>query len=216
LLASIYDRTGIYRDWSLGRGSPLRLPQQADLRGDFLAEDASNLSLVIHSLLNKIGGKELLLKYLGEFCLEFEDMGTDLVGGTMQVFLREAGLSSETPVARLSDGTLRYLCLLAILCHPDLPPVVCIEEPELGLHPDILPTLARLLVEASERAQIIVTTHSDLLVSALTEVPESVLVCQRTRDGSHLRRLGGDRLRKWLADYSLGELWLTGRLGGTL
>jgi len=55
------------------------------------------------------------------------------------------------PATRLSDGTLRYLCLLAILCDPEPPPLICIEEPELGLHPDILPKLADLLVSASER-----------------------------------------------------------------
>lgn len=64
-------------------------------------------------------------------------------GGTVQVFLEENGITVSA--TRLSDGTLRYLCPLAILCHDDPPPFVCIEEPELGLHPDIMPTLAALL-----------------------------------------------------------------------
>ena len=68
--------------------------------------------------------------------------------GSVQVFLQEGNV--PIPATRLSDGTLRYLCLLAILCNPTLPPLVCIEEPELGLHPDILPGLADLLREASE------------------------------------------------------------------
>ena len=99
---------------------------------------------------------------------------------------------------RLSDGTLRYLCLLAILCHPEPPPLICIEEPETGLHPDILPTIAELLIEASQRTQLIVTTHSDILVSALSDIPEAVLVCEKDEDGTHFKRLNKDDLKEWL------------------
>jgi len=92
-----------------------------------------------------------------------DDFDVQVEGGTVQVFFHEDGIT--VPATRLSDGTLRYLCLLAILCHPNPPPLMCIEEPELGLHPDILPTLADLIRKASERCQLIVTTHSDILGS---------------------------------------------------
>ena len=118
------------------------------------------------------------------------------------------------PAIRLSDGTLRYLCLLAILCHPNPPPLVCLEEPELGLHPDILPGLADLLREASERCQLIVTTHSDTLVDALTDTPESVVVCEKENGQTTLRRLEKDRLSGRLEDYRLGEYWASGGIGG--
>ena len=119
------------------------------------------------------------------------------------------------PATRLSDGTLRYLCLLAILCDPDPPPVICIEEPELGLHPDILPKLADLLIEASQRTQLIVTTHSDILVDAMTDRPEAVVVCEKHNGCTRMRRLGKDKLAVWLEQYRLGQLWLKGELGGT-
>jgi len=144
-----------------------------------------------------------------------EDITTKIQGGTVQVFLHEKGLNSPVPATRLSDGTLRYLCLLTILCHPEPPPLVCIEEPELGLHPDILPSLGELLIEASERTQLIVTTHSDTLVSALSDVPEAVLVCEQEESGSALRRLERGTLAEWLEKYSLGELWRKGEIGGT-
>ena len=115
----------------------------------------------------------------------------------------------------LSDGTLRYLCLLAILCDPTPPPLICIEEPELGLHPDILPKIADLLVEASSRTQLIVTTHSDILVDAMTERPEVVLVCEKHEGQTQIKRLSTDDLSIWLAKYRLGELWTRGELGGT-
>jgi predicted ATP-binding protein involved in virulence len=63
--------------------------------------------------------------------------------------------------------------------------LICIEEPELGLHPDAMSLLADLLVEASEKTQLVVTTHSDLLVSALTEQTETVLVCDYLENGTN-------------------------------
>jgi predicted ATPase len=104
--------------------------------------------------------------------------------------------------------------LLTILCHPSPPPLVCIEDPEIGLHPDILPRLARLLLAASERTQLVVTTHSDVLVSALSEVPEAVVVCERDDSGTRLRHLDPESLDEWLENYTLGELWRMGEVGG--
>ena len=132
--------------------------------------------------------------------------------GTVQVFIQEGNVA--IPATRLSDGTLRYLCLLAVLCDPDPPPLVCIEEPELGLHPDILPDLAGLLRDTSERCQLIVTTHSDTLVDALTETPESVVVCEKHDAQTRMRRLNGDDLSEWLKRYRLGEFWASGGIGG--
>jgi hypothetical protein len=85
-------------------------------------------------------------------CGEVDDFDVLIEGSTVQVFLQESGRFT-VPATRLSDGMLRFLCLLAILCHPNPPSLVCIEEPELGLHPDILPSLADLLKEASGRCQ---------------------------------------------------------------
>ena len=133
-------------------------------------------------------------------------------GGTVQVFFTEGEFSISA--TRLSDGTLRYLCLLAILCDPEPPPLICIEEPELGLHPDILPTVADLLKEASERTQIIVTTHSDILVDAMSDCPESVVVCEKHEGKTEMSRLSAAELAVWLEKYWLGELWIDGQLGG--
>ena len=131
----------------------------------------------------------------------------------MQVFFHESGFT--IPATRLSDGTLRYLCLLAILCHPSPPPLICIEEPELGLHPDLLPKLADLLVEASKRTQLVVTTHSDILVDAMTEHPEDVVVFEKHDGCTEAKRLDADHLSVWLEKYRLGDLWLRGEIGGT-
>lgn len=213
-LGNVFDNIRIYGEFNLGNGTAAAFPQRADFPDDFLLENASNLGMVLDDLSHRGKPLDRIVEKLKQAYGEVDRMHTRIRGGTVQVFVYEKGLNQPIPATRLSDGTLRYLCLLTLLCHPEPPPLMCIEEPELGLHPDILPTIAELLIEASQRTQIIVTTHSDTLVSALSEVPESVLVCERDDAGTHLRRLEPDRLTEWLEKYSLGELWRMGEIGG--
>ncbi len=213
-LGNQYSKIGLYREWNLGRYAPPRLPQKADLPGDFLLEDASNLGLVLNNLEHEGEVWSLLLEKLKQFHGPFRRISTKIEGGTVQIFLHEDGLHQPIPATRLSDGTLRFLSLLSILCHPSPPPLVCIEEPELGLHPDILPTLAELLMDASQRTQLIVTTQSDILVDALTETPDAILVCEKYDGSTTMKRLKKEDLAEWLKKYSLGELWRMGEIGG--
>ncbi len=214
-LAETLQKICMYREWSFGRDTAPRRPQKTDLPNDMLEPDASNLGLVLNRLRRDLVVKARFLEALQVLYDGIVDYDVQIEGGTVQVFFQEEGLVTGVPDTRLSDGTLRYLCLLAILCHPNPPPLVCIEEPELGLHPDILPSLARLLKEASERCQIIVTTHSSMLVDALTYTPEAVLVCEKRDSSTTLRRLSADDLQPWLERYRLGSLWMSGEIGGT-
>ena len=179
---------------------------------NFLDEDGANLGLVLNNLACNPRAKARILEALQKLYEGISDIVINIQGGTVQVFLHEGNIT--VPATRLSDGTLRYLELLSILCHPNPPPLVCIEEPELGLHPDILPTLSDLLREASERCQVIVTTHSDVLVDALTDTPESVVVCEKHEGRTDMWRLDQNQLSDWLKSYSLGDLWRKGELGG--
>ena len=206
--------TGIhlYREWSFGRSIPPRLPQRADLPNHFLGEDGTNLGMVLNRLRGDPKAKNRFLVALRKLYHGVEDFDVRIEAGSVQVFLQEGNIT--IPATRLSDGTLRYLCLLAILCHPTPRLMVCLEEPELGLHPDILPGLADLLREASERCQLVVTTHSDILVDALTDTPESIVVCEKENGQTQMKRLDKDKLSHWLEKYRLGELWTSGELGG--
>jgi predicted ATPase len=168
---------------------------------------------MLHELSQTSAMREELIHYLRRFYEHARFISTRIQGGPLQLYIEEEN-GRLISASRLSDGTLRYLCLLAILCHPSPPPVIGIEEPELGLHPDILPTVADLLRKASERTQLFVTTHSDALISALSDVPESVLVCERMPNGTVMERLEPQKLSSWLDDYRLGEIWRMGELGG--
>ncbi|HEU4453453.1 MAG TPA: AAA family ATPase [Longimicrobium sp.] len=213
-LADQFGSIATYTDWTFGRLTRVRTPQPTDLPTNLLLPDGSNMALVLHEMLQRSKMRERFVEYLRRFYDSAQHISTTIQGGTVQLLIEESG-GELIPATRLSDGTLRYLALLTILLHPSPPPLVCIEEPELGLHPDILPIIAELLLDASKRTQLVVTTHSDALVSALSEVPESIVVCESSIRGTELRRLDRDALAEWLNQYSLGELWRIGGIGGT-
>ena len=210
-LKGAYDRIRLYRRWSFGPSTSLRQPASAHERSDFLNEEGTNLAPVLSNFPGE--SKRQLITALKKLYDGIVDIKCPVVGGTVTLFLEETD-NREIPATRLSDGTLRYLCLLSILLHPEPPPLIVIEEPELGLHPDLLPTLTDLLVTASSRSQLIITTHSDVLVDALTDTPDSVVVCEKHDGQTEMRRLDKDDLTKWLKDYTLGNLWSSGQLGG--
>ncbi len=200
------------RDWTIGRYTAPRKAQPADLPEGRLLPDCSNLALI----LNKIEHSQASLefnKFLKRFFPRFERMSTKVSGGTIQFYLHEADFASPVPATRLSDGTIRFVALLATLLMPSPPPLICIDEPELGLHPDTVSLIADLMIEASERTQLIVATHSNALVSALSVKPEAVIACERVGAGTTLRRLDSAKLAHWLEDYALGDLWRMGELG---
>ena len=212
-LGEQFSRIHTFREWSIGRYAEVRKPQSASLPGDTLLADSRNLGMVLNELEHRGHGPEFN-RCLKRFFPRFERVSTRVIGGTVQFYLHESDFGSPIPATRLSDGTIRFLALLVILLSPSPPPVVCIEEPELGLHPDALFLIADLLVAASERMQLVVTTHSDALVSALTEHADSVLVCERIGGATVVRRVDAEKMQHWLDRYRLGDIWRIGELGG--
>ena len=205
-----------YRSWYVGRDSPVRSPQRTDGDPNFLEEDFSNLALVVNDLL----GRRLepsLDTYLKRFYESYESLHPRIFGNTIELIVNETGTSSALPASRLSDGTIRFIALLAILCHPEPPPLICIEEPEIAMHPDSQDLVVELLRRASERTQLIVTTHSPWLIDRLSATPDCVVVCERDRhlaDGTKFKRFTRKDLDDWLEDQPLGEVWMAGAMGG--
>jgi len=212
-LAETLAQIRIYRSWQFGPDAAVRAACAADVRTDHLSEQLDNLPARLLALKRSPVVKRRMVALVRQLAPGFDDFEVTLDGGLLTLRLTEGDLS--IPARRLSDGTLRYLCLLAILADPDPAPLIVIEEPELGLHPDIHPQLAALMLEASQRTQLIVTTHSDILVDALTDTPETVVVCENVDGSTQLERLTPETLGPWLEKYRLGELWLRGEIGGT-
>jgi predicted ATPase len=135
-----------------------------------------------------------------------------VAAGTLALAWRERGFSKPLYMHQLSEGTLRFLWLATLLQSPGLTALTLLDEPEVSLHPELLSFLADLLREASRRTQILVATHSDRLIRFLQ--PDEIMVMDSTEDGmTSVTWADNLDLDQWLKEFSLDELWRTGRIG---
>jgi predicted ATPase len=114
--------------------------------------------------------------------------------------------------AHLSDGTLRFMVLATLLLQPNLPKVIIIDEPELGLHPFAINKLAGLIKKASAQSQIIIATQSVNLIDNFE--PEDIITVDRKEGQSVFQRQSSETLKNWLTEYSIGDLWNKNVIGG--
>jgi predicted ATPase len=138
----------------------------------------------------------------------------DPEGDSLLLRWREEGCERDFHAGQASDGMLRLMALIALLRQPDstLPEVLIIDEPELGLHPHAISTIAEMMRSLSRQTQLIIATQSPALVDRLE--PEDVVVVNRRGRESVLERMSKEDLKEWLDEYSLGELWRKNVLGG--
>ena len=156
---------------------------------------------------------ELLTDTLKTAFSDFEKLSfPPVAAGTLAMLWKDRNFSQPFYMHQLSEGTLRFLWLATLLLSRYLPAITLIDEPEVSLHPQLLSLLADLLREASQRTQLIVATHADRLVRALK--PSEILVADQ-EDGVTTMTWGDTLdLERWLADYTLDELWSMNILGG--
>lgn len=213
-IGDFFESLDFHQDWEFGADLTPRDPRPAGQPVDRLEENAVNLAqMLAHFRDFHRPVFDRLNELMKQFYEPFKSVEVRVQGTHLQIAIEEEGGFSVSAY-RLSDGTLRWLALLAILLNPTPAPVTCIDEPELGLHPDIIPTLADLLRDASTRTQLILTTHSRTLVECFSDDPESVCVCERLNGATEIKRLEADRMKVWLEKYSLGQLWSSGEIGG--
>ena len=198
--------------------SPTSRVRQSCYTGDdrWLMPDAANLAAVLHRLKSRkeavyrriVGTIQQVAPFFEDFELEptesrdiilnWRHRASDLVFGPHQ----------------LSDGTLRAICLISLLLQPkdDLPILVVVDEPELGLHPYALNVIASLFQAASHHTQVLVSTQSSAFLDSFE--PENIVVVERNDQATDFCRPDLEELETWLEDYSLGEIWEKNVLGG--
>jgi predicted ATPase len=125
---------------------------------------------------------------------------------------QQEGSDTIFPADALSDGTLRFICLATLLGQPELPGVIVLDEPELGLHPFAIVQLADMLRSVSKRSQVVVATQSVTLMNQFDA--DDLIIVDRRNGFSSFERPDQQRLSDWLEDYSLGDLWEKNLLGG--
>ena len=151
------------------------------------------------------------MRQIAPFFEEFRLAPSKLNENKIRLEWKEKGSDAYFNASSLSDGTLRFICLATLLLQPQLPAVVLLDEPELGLHPAAVTLLADLLGSAATRTQVIVATHSVTLVNQFE--PDSVWTVDREDNQSVFRHLSQTDMSAWLNDYGLGELWEKNVLG---
>jgi predicted ATPase len=204
----------IYRGFNTGTNDEARTGVSSSGPKHPIAETGYNLALVLQEM-DFHGSLRKVKEYLHRLSDRFEDIKIRLEGGRATLYVQERGIGM-IPSTALSDGTLKFLCTMAVLFDPNPARLICIEEPEIGLHPDALTLVADALREASSHMQIVVTTHSDALVDRFSDEPETVVVCDRDScESTRFRRLSSEQLKEWLEEYTLGDLWRRGEIGGT-
>ena len=166
----LLENMAFYPGFDVTRSSTLRT-RAANIKPDTtLSANGDNLGTVLHEILTRYdyrSAAEELRDFLRVAYPAFEEIHCDTTYGTppqVLVRVREKGMDRSMELWELSDGMVRFLCLAAALLNPLSPLLVAIDEPELGLHPGLLPIVAEMIKLAAERTQVLVTTHSpDLL-----------------------------------------------------
>ena len=181
-----------------------------------LRDDASNLAAFLYLLQEKHPQhyKKIVstIRLVAPFFDDFNLTPSRLNSEKIRLEWQEKGSDIYFNAHALSDGTLRFICLTTLLQMPDLPAVIVIDEPELGLHPYAISLLAAMLRSAAKRTQVIVSTQSVTLVNQFN--PEDVIVVDRVDNQSVFQRLDTAKLKNWLEEYGVGDLWEKNLVGG--
>lgn len=181
-----------------------------------LTRDAANLAAVLYDLrINRRGVYETIRNTVRLVVPYFDDFDIEpLLDNNEQTELRWRQVNSgySFHASQLSDGTLRFICLVTALLQPFPPSTLIIDEPELGLHPYALTVLGSLVKQAATRTQVIICTQSTTLLSEFS--PEDVVVAENKDGASQFSRLAAEQLVHWLEDYTLGEVWQKNLFGG--
>ena len=198
----------VYHVHDTSRTAPMRRRQPAANSRELLP-DAGNIAAFLrrvrqeHELYYRRirDTVQLVAPFFDDFILDVEKEGENEL---TRLEWQQRGSSFPYQPWQLSDGTIRFICLCTALLQPSPPSTIVIDEPELGLHPFALKTLAGLVHESSVRMQVILSTQSPVLLNEFE--PEHVIVVDRENGASRFQRLDAAALAGWLEDYALGEL----------
>ncbi len=209
-LASI----AVYHDLHTNKDASVRQPaiSRMEKRVD---PDGQNLISVMHTLYtsDRDFKKDINSAMRAAFGDDFEELVFPPASDQrIQMRIRWKSLKREQSAAELSDGTLRFLFLLTVLASPSPAPIIAIDEPETGLHPSMLPIVAEYAVDAANRSQVVLTTHSPQFLDAFVGTIPTTTVAKWENGETILQTLKGEELDYWLKEYSLGSLFKSGEL----
>ncbi|MCE7008447.1 AAA family ATPase [Kibdelosporangium philippinense] len=178
-----------------------------------LRQDAANLAPMLLALRdNDSAAYRRIVGTVRQVAPFFRDFVLQPENERIRLRWRQNDSDAVFSANQLSDGTLRFICLTTLLLQPQLPMLVVLDEPELGLHPYAIVQLSGLLRQAATRSQVLIATQSVTLMNQFEL--EDLIVVERTKTGSAFTRPDPADLETWMHDYSLGELWEKNLIGG--
>jgi predicted ATPase len=207
------DSMSIYDCFDTSSKSPLRKPANDFAGLTKLIKTGDNLTPLLNYFKNsRVGVYDKIEENLSKINSAYKSIVFSLFGSQIYLSLKEKNLDRTIGALHLSDGTLRYLLLMTIFCNPNKGGVIAIDEPESGLHPDMIKSVCDMMKEATG-SQMIVATHSPLLLNHFDL--EDVLVFEKNEQNeTKARRLSEDDFSDWEGDFLVGQMWLRGQIGG--
>lgn len=179
-----------------------------------LLSDGANLPQVLNTIkINYRRNYQMMIEMLDQINEKFKGFEFHPIGGNIELMLEESGLSRLLHVTHISDGTLRFLCMLSIFYNPDRGKLICIDEPEVGLHPDMILNIANAVKDASTDSQFIIATHSENVLNSFDL--ENIRVFEKNpQNETTVQSFSNEEFRDWYNEFSPGKMWRAGDLGG--
>lgn len=198
--------------------SALRLSSHEN-QTDYLQSNGGNIAAYLYSLRSEYREYyDRIVGYVREIMPQFGDfyLQPNSAGYVMLKWKDNSGNDYIMLPQQISDGTLRFVALATLLLQPaeKLPSLIVLDEPELGLHPSAIIQLAEMIKQASQHTQVILATQSPQLADEFEA--ENIAIVERNEDlqCTTIHKLDEDRLKEWLEEYTIGELWNKNVIGG--
>ena len=212
-LRKAIESIAVYNSFDIGEESKLRMPTEfsTDIR---LRKSGSNLTQILNELkLNHTFDFERLEETFRNVNPYFISIEIANLYGQSYLSLREKNISRTIGALHISDGTLRFLLSECIFYNPLRGELVAIDEPERGLHPDMIRSVADMMKYAARQSQIIVATHSPHLLNQFEL--ENILVFEKDEDNSTVvHKVSENDFPEWEGEFLPGQMWLLGQIGG--
>ncbi|GHT39893.1 chromosome segregation protein SMC [Bacteroidia bacterium] len=205
----------IYDSFDTSSFSPLRRPTNEFAGLTKLRKTGDNLTSLLNYLKNNRSlTYDNIEENLAKINPVYKSIDISLFGSQLYLSLKEKNLDRTIGALHLSDGTLRYLLMMSIFCNPDRGCFVGIDEPESGLHPDMIKSVCDMMKEAAKDSQIIVATHSPSLLNHFEL--EDVLVFEKDEQNKTEVKydLSEDNFPNWEGEFLVGQMWVRGQIGG--
>ncbi len=185
---------------------------------NYLRPDASNLAAFLYHLKHNhtecyesiVDTIRLAIPFFKDFILEPKELPTE--EAQIRLLWQQTNSDYQLWPSQLSDGSIRFICLVTALMQPEAPSTIIFDEPELGLHPYAITLLGALFKQASERMQVIISTQSVALLNQFNL--DDIITVDRQDGYSIFKRLDETHFSAWLDEYTVGELWEKNLLGG--